>query len=51
MERGPPIEQHPLQIRQRPLQKAQNQKKHVHLTAKWRMPTRSMAQVLTVEML
>ena len=26
-------------------------KKHVHLTTKWRMPTRSMAQVLTVEML
>lgn len=30
---------------------AQSQKKHVHLTAKWRMPTRSKAQVLTVEML
>jgi len=26
----PPIEQHPLQIRQRPVQKAQSQKKHCH---------------------
>ena len=26
----PPIEQHPSQIRQRPVQKAQNQKKHCH---------------------
>ena len=28
--RMPPIEQHPLQIRQRPVQKAQSQKKHCH---------------------
>jgi hypothetical protein len=28
IERLPPIEQHPSQIRQRPVQKAQSQKKH-----------------------